>query len=207
MNKITKLICLAGLAIFSLGAAPAAEPSVAPAPEAPKVVRNITGTITAMPAGAAKSAVVYLEDAPVGTAVPATVTNSRMEFSPYIAVTTPGAKVTFSNVDPFPHNVFTTDHEQWNLGTIPGHSSKTKTFNKPETYTLLCNLHPNMKGYLVVVPNSYFGKSDSKGNFTIKDVPAPGTYKITAWAPGVKPVSQSVVITTGDTVVNFDLHR
>ena len=72
-------------------------------------------------------------------------------------------------------------------------------------YTLLCNLHPNMKGYLLVIPSSSYAKADAKSAYTLKDVPA-GTYKITAWAPGVKPTTQSVTV-AGDVTSNFELKR
>ena len=185
-------------------AAPSASAAVAtPPPAAAK--GNITGTITSTPPAAAKNAVVYLEDGPKDTPVAATVNNAQMNFLPYIAVVTVGASVTFGNGDPFPHNVFSPDNEKFDIGVVPQHGSKARKFDHEGAYTLLCNLHPNMKGYVVAVPGSAFGKADSKGAYTIKDVPA-GTYKITAWAPGTKPITQSVTV-AGDVASNFELHR
>jgi plastocyanin len=195
-----------------MAAAPAAPSSAAPAPQPtaaaaanPGALGILHGTITSTPAGAAKSAVVYLEDGPVAQPVNGAVANKQMSFSPYISVITAGAKVTFTNNDPFPHNIFTPDHEKWDLGQLEQHGAKTKTFAKPGAYALLCNLHPNMKAYVLVVPSSYFVKSDSKGNFTLKDVPA-GTYKVSVWAPGVATSTQTVTV-GADTSANFELHR
>jgi hypothetical protein len=92
------------------------------------------------------------------------------------------------------------------MGSIPQKSARVRTFEKPGTYTLLCNLHPGMIGYLVVTPSNAFARADAKGKFTIKDVPA-GTYKVTAWAPRQQPVTQSVVVKDGDVDVGFELHR
>ena len=39
---------------------------------------------------------------------------------------------------------------------------------------------PHLRGRLVVVDSPYFAVPDSKGNFTIKDVP-PGEYKVKVW--------------------------
>jgi plastocyanin len=182
---------------------PSASASVTPPPAAAK--GNITGTITSVPPAAAKNGLVYLEDGPKDPPVTATVTNSQMNFAPYIAVVSVGSSVTFANADPFPHNVFSPDNDKFDIGVIPQHGSKARKFDRAGVYTLLCNLHPNMKGYVVSIPSSAFGKADAKGAFTIKDVPA-GTYKITAWAPGVKPVTQSVTV-AGDVASNFELHR
>lgn len=158
-----------------------------------------------MPASAAKNAVIYLEDGPKDAPVNVTIDNKQMSFLPYIAIATVGATVTFANSDPFPHNIFSPDGGRWDIGQIAQHASKTKKFDKPMAYTLLCNLHPNMKGYLLIVPSSAHAKANAKGAYTIKDVPA-GTYKITAWAPGVKPVTQSVTV-AGDVTSNFELKR
>jgi plastocyanin len=208
MNAFTKLISIVGLVMlsaFSFADTGGPKPFI-PQPTPPVVTHSISGTVTAMPVWSAKNAVVYLEDAPVGKVVSPTITNYQMNFLPYVAVSTVGAQVVFTNNDPFPHNVFTSDRERWDLGQILQHQSVVKTFTKEAVYILLCNLHPNMKGYLVVVPTSYFGKTDVKGDYTISSVPA-GTYKITAWGPGVKPVTQSVDVTVSDGVSNFDLHR
>ena len=177
-------------------------PTAAPPPAAKG---TIAGTVVTMPPGAAKNAVVYLEDGLKDTPVNASIDNRQMTFLPYVAVVTVGATATFINSDPYPHNIFSPDGERWDIGQIAQHASKTKKFDKPLAYTLLCNLHPNMKGYLLVIPSSEFGKADAKGAYTIKDVP-PGTYQITAWAPGTKPATQSVIV-AGDVTSNFELKR
>lgn len=158
-----------------------------------------------MPASAAKLAVVYLQNGPKGPSVDATINNKQMNFVPEVAVVTVGGKVKFTNSDPFPHNVFSPDHEKFDLGMIQQHGVASKSFEKLGVYTLLCNLHPNMKGYVVVVPSSHFAKVDAKGNFTIKDIPV-GTYQVTAWAPHVKVETQNVTV-GANTTVKFDLHR
>jgi len=178
-------------------AAPAAAPAAAKG--------NIAGIVTSVPPAAARNAVIYLEDGTKDPPVNAEVDNAQMNFLPYVAVVTAGGHVKFVNGDPFPHNVFSPDNERFDLGQIAQHGYKVHNFAKPGVYTLLCNLHPNMKGYVVVVPSREFGKADSKGAFTIKDVAA-GTYKITAWAPGMKPVTQSVTV-AGDVSANLELHR
>jgi plastocyanin len=188
----------------------AAAPTDAAAPAPPVVAArgNVTGTVTTMPAAAAANAVVYLEDAPVEPTakMSATVDNKQMSFSPFVAVVPVGGRIVFHNSDPFPHNVFSPDHEKFNVGSIAQNGGATaRTFKDPGAYTLLCNLHPGMIGYVVVSPSSYFAKADSKGRYTIKDVPA-GTYKVTAWAPRQQPVTQPSNV-AGDVTLDFQLHR
>lgn len=184
-------------------AAPSASAATATPPPAAK--GSISGTITSTPAAAAKNGVVYLEDGPTDKPANGRIDNKQMNFIPYVDVVSVGGTVTFANSDPFPHNVFSPDNEKWDIGQIAQNGSKTRKFDKPGAYTLLCNLHPNMKGYVLVVPGSMFAKADAKGAFQMKDVPA-GTYKVTAWAPGTKPQTVSVTV-SGDATQNFDLHR
>jgi len=169
---------------------------------------TVMGTVTTTPASSAANAVIYLEDGPIEPTAKmgATIDNHQMTFAPFVAVIPTGGHVAFHNSDPFPHNVFSPDHEKFNLGNIAQGTSAVRTFKKPGAYTLLCNLHPGMIGYVLVSPSSYFAKADSKGHFTIKDVPA-GSYQLTAWAPRQQPVTQPVRVDAAEATVNFELHR
>ncbi len=166
---------------------------------------TLSGSITSTPAAAAKNAVVYLEGVPEDKTVNGTMDNRQMAFVPYVLVVTVGAKITFNNSDPFPHNVFSPDHEKWDMGMIPAHGVRVRRFDKPGVYTVLCNVHPNMKAYIVVVPSSYFAKADKNGAYSIHDVPA-GKYKLVAWAPGVKSEQQDLTV-DGDKNQSFELHK
>ena len=186
-------------------AAPSNAPAAGTTAPATATKSNLTVTLKTTPAAAAKSAVVYLKDAPMDREVTGTLDNHQMAFVPHILVATAGAKITFTNSDPFPHNVFSPDNEKWDLGMIPAHGTHEKQFEKPGTYTVLCNIHPNMKAYIIVVPSSYFATADKGGELVIHDVPA-GKYKLVAWAPGVKSEEQDVAV-DGDKTVAVTLHR
>lgn len=169
---------------------------------------TVKGGVVTQPAGLAANAVVYLEDAPIEPTAKTNVTidNHQMLFTPFVAVIPTGGKITFHNSDPFPHNVFSSDHERFDMGAIPQGQGRVRAFKSPGSYALLCNLHPGMLGYVLVTPSSYFVKADGKGHYTLRNVPN-GTYKITAWAPRVTPSTQSVTVNGNDVSVDFDLHR
>jgi plastocyanin len=200
--------------VASASAAPSGsatpEGSAAALPVPPQSIPrgNITGTVTTKPAGL--QAVVYLEDGPLEDQ-PAhlqtiTIANRQMNFIPYVAVGAVGAKVVFTNEDPFPHNVFSPDNEKFNMGNIPQNGAHVRVLKQPGAYSLLCNLHPGMLGYLLVTPSAWFARVDAKGHFLMKHVPN-GTYRVTAWAPRQTPVTQSVTVADADVTVSFDLHR
>jgi plastocyanin len=171
---------------------------------------NVVGAMTTKPAALAAYGAVYLEDGPKEGAPehPSSVTilNRQMAFAPFVQVVASGGKVVFGNADPFPHNVFSPDNEKFNLGNIAQNTAHARVFPNPGAYSLLCNLHPGMLGYLLVTPSPWFARTDAKGKFALKHVP-PGTYKVTAWAPRQAPVTQSVTVTDGDVTIDFDLHR
>jgi plastocyanin len=169
---------------------------------------RIVGTVTTTPwHGIKNGAVVYIEDAPKqpGVGLMAAVDNHDMAFVPFITVLTAGGTVTFGNTDPLIHNVFSPDGEKWDLGSLPQNGAAAKKFDAPGAYTLLCNIHQDMLGYVVVSPSSYFAKTTSDGTFAITGVPA-GTYKVTAWAPRLTSSTQSITVgPSGDVVANFKL--
>lgn len=203
--------CGVGAATMADGGSPeggAAVAAVAATAPAAPVNATISGDLTTMPKAAAANAVVFLEDAPIEPTakMTTTITNHMMTFAPFIAVVPAGGKVVFRNDDPFPHNVFSPDNEKFNMGMIGQRTAAVRSFKSAGFYTLLCNLHPGMLGYLVVAPSSYYAKADAHGHFAIKNVP-PGTYKVTAWAPREQPVTQPATVKGGDVSLNFELHR
>jgi hypothetical protein len=127
------------------------------------------------------------------------------EFFPFISVITAGGAVTFGNRDALTHHVFSPDLPKWDTGYIQKDSTASKTFDTPGAITLLCNIHPEMIGYVLVIPSSYFGKLRPDGSYVIADVPA-GTYRTTAWVPRIPTATRSVTVSgTNASTANFEL--
>lgn len=161
----------------------------------------ISGTVKATGLGSNADVVVYLQAAPAGKP-PGTVTmdQRQMQFLPHVLPVMIGTTVKFLNSDPTPHNVFSPDYEKYNLGTWPQGQSKEKAFSTcakfPCAYTQLCRVHPEMEGFVVVLPNAYFATSDRAGHFEIADVP-PGQYVVAVWHPKLKAQSKTVTVEAG----------
>ena len=92
-----------------------------------------------------------------------------------------------------------------NLGTIsgPGRKGEKRSFqfDQPGVISLLCNVHPEMSGYLVVSPTPYFAETDGGGSFKISNVPD-GKYTVVAWHEGVKQQTRPVEV-AGSGAVEF----
>ncbi len=168
---------------------------------------TITGTVKAPGQPTAAGAVVYVEQA-TGTFTPpanpaAEMNQQNMQFAPHVLPVVVGSTVRFLNSDSVSHNIFSPDHEKYNLGTWGKGQDKTHTFSKcakfPCVYTQLCMIHPEMEGFVVVLQNPYFAVTDAAGNYTIKDVPA-GKYTLGVWQEKLKGKPEPVTVEAGKSV-------
>jgi plastocyanin len=177
----------------------------------PILAGEIKGTVTVHGMRSAENIAVYVDviagknfDPPPQHLV---IDQRKMTFIPHVLVVLKGTTVDFLNSDPVGHNVYwpSISHNKklaHNLGTWPQGVKKSFQFNDPGVAPLLCNVHPEMSGYVVVVQTPYFAVTDKEGHYTIKDVPA-GNYTLKTWSEEGKPVTQSVNVSSGS--VNADL--
>jgi hypothetical protein len=70
---------------------------------------------------------------------------------------------------------------------------------------LLCNVHPEMSAYVVVVPTPYHATSDDSGNYKIDNIPQ-GQYNVVAWREGTKSQAKAVSV-AGDSKTDFNLSK
>ncbi|MFI5299071.1 MAG: hypothetical protein ACHREM_13325 [Polyangiales bacterium] len=188
------------------GTSPAA--SASGSAKAPIVGPAIVGAVTVASTKEPPAAgVVYLEDAPKqpGVAMAASIDVFHKEFTPLISVVTTGGAVTFGNRDGLPHHVFSPDIKGWDTGLLLKGQTVPRTLDSPGAFAFLCNLHPEMISFVLVIPSTYFAKLAADGTYAITNVP-PGTYKATAWAPRIPTVTMPVTVSgTGIATANFEL--
>ena len=125
----------------------------------------------------------------------------NLVFKPRVLPILKGTTVDFTNDDTTVHNVFSPpgSAKQFNLGTYGVGVTKTVTFDALGEVPLLCNVHAEMAGFILVLQNPYYAVTDKAGNFEIKGVP-PGTYKLKFWHEKLKESSQNVTVEVGKTV-------
>jgi len=176
---------------------------------------DIKGKITVHGMRSAENIAVYVDAIP-GKAFPAPTQHVAMDqkgmtFAPHVVVILKDTTVDFSNSDAVGHNVY------WpsvggdkklahNLGTWPQGQKKSFTFSDLGAIALLCNVHPEMSGYLVVVATPYSAVSDKTGQFVIKDVP-PGHYTLKTWSEEGKPATQPVDVAAGEVEVQLTVQK
>lgn len=152
-----------------------------------------------------KNAVVYIAQAK-GKFKPHTkvMNQKNQKFQPKVLPVVKGATVKFLNEDNTKHNVFSPDHEKYNLGTWPKGQTKSYTFKHAGVYTQLCKMHPSMLGYIVVLQNPMYAVTRADGSFTIKNVP-PGKYNVAVWSERLR-ADKTPVKVSGKGVKGLAIH-
>lgn len=173
----------------------------------------VAGTIEGKVSSGANT-VVYV-DTIQGKTFPAPAKTVLMDqkglmFQPHVLAIQVGTTVDFQNSDTVQHNVF------WpsisgnkklghNLGTWPKGEKRPFKFDNPGVISLLCNVHPEMAGYIVVSPTPYFAEADASGNYKIDNVPD-GKYNVVAWHEGMKQQTKPVDV-AGTGKADFTLSK
>lgn len=141
---------------------------------------------------------------------PATMDQKNLVFIPHVLPVLTGTSVDYLNSDDVLHNVFTPDKcaEKFNLGTWPkGQVRSYKFENLGCVSVMLCNVHPEMEAFIVVLQNPYFAVSAKDGSYEIKNVPG-GKYTLKIWHEKLKGQEVSVEVPEkGEVIVDFELKR
>ena len=142
---------------------------------------------------------------------PIVIDQRKMAFLPHVVAVQQGTTVEFLNSDPVGHNVYWPSISgnkklAHNLGTWPRGEKKPFQFNDVGVASLLCNVHPEMSGYVVVSPTPYFAVTDKDGNFEIKNIPA-GKYTLKTWSEDGKPTTQAVDVSGATATVELTVKK
>ena len=180
------------------------------------VAGDLSGTVVAKGARDNRDAVVFLKGVPGTFPAPKkhTVMNQKnLQFIPHVLPILAGTTVDYLNDDDVLHNVFTPakEYDKFNLGSWPKGQVRSHTFASECDLVcspvMLCNVHPEMEAYVVVLKNPFFAVTGKDGKFAIKGIPA-GEYEVCVWHEKLKGASAKVKIAASGTAsVVMNLHR
>lgn len=177
----------------------------------PLFAGDIHGKVAAKGVRNAADAVVYVDQI-AGKTFPAPAEHAKMDqknmlFVPHVLPVLEGTTIDFHNSDAVLHNVFSPDAcaDHFNLGTWPQGQVKSFTFKKPCFASLLCKVHPEMEGFVTVMPTPYFAVTAEDGSYVIKNVPD-GSYTVKVWHPKLKATQKSVAV-KGATEADFAIAK
>jgi plastocyanin len=147
----------------------------------------VKGVVKSQSAKPIKNAVVYIEKIEGKIFSPpeksALMDQKNLAFVPHVLPVLAGTTVDFLNSDDVLHNVFTPDKcaEKFNLGSWPKGQKRSFTFDSPGCNSVvLCNVHPEMEAYILVLETPYYAASLETGEYQIDNVP-PGKYNLQVW--------------------------
>ncbi|NTU58980.1 MAG: hypothetical protein HGB00_08725 [Chlorobiaceae bacterium] len=164
---------------------------------------KVTGKISASLAKHNKGVVVYLkgghEKIKTKTAI---VEQKNLEFVPHVTAIPVGSTVSFVNRDKVNHDIFSSDRSK-SLdinNSTPGVFKKV-VFDTVGEVNLLCTIHPEMSGFIVVVDSNHYAVTGEDGKFSIRDVPA-GRYDLVVWSEKLKKYEKKTVIVKDGRISN-----
>jgi plastocyanin len=107
-------------------------------------------------------------------------------FEPHVLGLMAGVPITLRSSDSANHNVNVKLKNSTFNQTIGAGASFPFTPSAPERTPgqVVCDIHPWMTSWWMVLDSPYFAVTDEKGNFEIKNVPA-GTQKVVVWQEAV----------------------
>ncbi len=116
-------------------------------------------------------------------------------FVPHVLPIMIGTAVEFPNDDTIFHNVFSkSDARPFDLGLYKkGDPPHQVTFTNLGEVDVFCSIHARMSCIILVLENPYFAMTDSRGRYTITNVPS-GTYTVVAWQERLPQDSKVITV-------------
>jgi plastocyanin len=138
-----------------------------------KPVRD--AVVTLYPAGAAAR--------PAHGAGRYAVSQKDLQFHSFLTVVPVGADVSFPNLDPTKHHVYSfSPAKRFELKLFAKDQSRTIHFDKPGVVALGCNIHDGMSAFIVVTDSAWTARTNAQGMAVFGDAPnAAG--RVTVWHP------------------------
>jgi len=120
------------------------------------------------------------------------VSQKDMQFHPFVLVVPVGAKVSFPNLDPTRHHVYSfSPAKRFELKLFAKDQSRSVLFDKPGVVALGCNIHDGMTAFIMVTDSPWTAKTGPNGIVQFADAPnSPG--RISVWHPYLRAKANMV---------------
>ena len=148
-----------------------------------------------------RNAVVWIDAPATKVDMPATpvqVDQQQCVFTPRVVMVPVGRTVEFLNSDRLLHNIHTQGRENPRYNrTQPKGRTIPLTFSKPEIVEVVCDLHPWMRAWVVVIDHPFYAVTNADGEFLIRNVP-PGSHKLRVWQEMLGTTTRDVTVGAED---------
>jgi plastocyanin len=120
------------------------------------------------------------------------------QFVPRVKVVQTGSNIYFPNQDQIRHHVYSfSEAKQFDIPLYSGTPSEPIRFDQSGLVVLGCNIHDQMRGYILVSDSPYFSVSDSQGKLAIS-LSLPGDYELSIWHPEQDQQLDPIQISLGE---------
>jgi plastocyanin len=111
------------------------------------------------------------------------ISQQNLQFRPFLTIVPVGADVSFPNLDPTKHHVYSfSAAKKFELKLFAKDQSRTVHFDRPGVVALGCNIHDQMSAFVVVTDSAWTARTNAQGIAAFGDAPdAPG--RLTVWHP------------------------
>jgi len=160
--------------------------------------------IVADAAGHVQWAIVYVKDGlgelkftPPKT--PVLVEQKGCRFEPHVFGVMAGQEVKFRNGDPLMHiiHVIPRNNREFGFSQEKPGEEREKIFANKETIKVICDVHPWMAAWAVVLDHPFHAVTGPDGKYSIRGLP-PGKYTLEAWHEKYKSVTQEIQVKEGE---------
>ena len=154
---------------------------------APLVAAPLTVRVVDAAGHPVRDAVVALYPAGVAARAPRgggryTVSQKNIQFHPFVSIVPVGADVSFPNLDPTKHHVYSfSPAKRFELKLFAKDQSRTVHFDKPGVVALGCNIHDQMSAFIVITDSAWTSRTNPQGLVTFDAPNAPA--RLTVWHP------------------------
>jgi plastocyanin len=121
------------------------------------------------------------------------VAQQNLQFRPFLTVVAVGADVTFPNLDPTKHHVYSfSAAKKFELKLFAKDQSRTVHFDKAGVVALGCNIHDQMSAFIFVTDTAWTARTNAQGVAAFADAPnAPA--RVAVWHPYLRAPGGEVV--------------
>lgn len=111
------------------------------------------------------------------------VSQKNLKFQPFLSIVPIGAEVSFPNLDPTKHHVYSfSPAKKFELKLFAKDQSRSVRFDKPGVVALGCNIHDAMSAFIFVTNSAWTARTNAQGFVVFADAPnAPG--RLSVWHP------------------------
>ena len=114
-----------------------------------------------------------------------TVSQKNLQFQPYLTIVPVGSDVSFPNLDPTKHHVYSfSPPKRFELKLFAKDQSRTVRFDKPGIVALGCNIHDAMSAFIVVTDSAWTARTNGQGIAAFDAPNAPA--RLTVWHPRLR---------------------